>query len=320
MLNFTRGIHSTRCLWNRGTPKVDGPGTVQNFLKYWKTPRDLRLLMYRPRHSPELLARDLIDPDTDRRARPQPYAYIPSKYDLRDYMNTIQNRESLQQLQDDIVLISKRSDAITPFVLNELLIKFAEFERLQNSIIFLYSSKEAKTIRDSSNLNMVLTMLYLNPHKSLANKFGRIQVARKTFGTKHQNSITDLLEASIIINKQGEIKQELLNKIQNAKLDLPLARFEKSMAHQLSIPNDYEHLYLTLKPISLELGQHPIFKDIESVKQVETFVSKYEALLEKLNKDNRFEKVKANSKFFTLKNKSDQTEVETSETSETEQK
>lgn len=326
MLRFSRGIHTSRCLLQEAQVVAEGStnseffteskGKVDAFLRYWKNTRTMKLLMYRRKHSQELLARDLIDKHTDQRAKPLPPPQVPSKYHFATVIKNAQDASEIKAIQDDLALVTKKAHCTGPYLGNELLIKAAEFARAQNVMVFLYSSKLGRQMRDSSTLNLILTLLYLNTSKSYKNTISKVANAKKAIRGQ-ENLVTDLLECAIYSKfNHHVVRQSLYDKVRTEKLELPLAEFDKSIGHQASLHRETEHLYLTLKPIVLELKGSKNFGELPNVKLVEEFVTKYEALTEKLGKPNRWDEIKAKSKFLGQQKEQTDSEAVEAETSE----
>lgn len=299
MLRFIRGFSTTRCVLQEVARVEENKNSVEAFLKYWRTPRDLRILMYRPKHAQELLSRDLIDPQTDKRARPLQSPTLPSKYAIGSYIQQVSDQKQLPQLQEDLELIAKRSNAITSYHLNEMLIKFAQFRRLQNALVFLHTNPSIEPARDLSNFNMSLFFLYLNPNKAFKNKVSKIQRAERTL-KQEPDAISELLKCAIFAKEGKPAPKALYEKVQQSKVSLPFDVIGKSVGHQLALLTEFQHTYLFLKAISQELGTHADYKMLSSVRYIQGFIFQYEELMKKLGKPNRYEEVLRNSRFYKV--------------------
>lgn len=305
MFRLTRGLHTSRCQFQQVSHIEKHKQNVEAFLKYWKTPRDLRILMYREKHAQELLSRDLIDPLTDKRARPLPLPTIPSKHALGAYIQGVSGADNLQQLQDDITLLARKAGAVYPYHLNELLIKFAQYRRIQNFLVFLQSNKHvASTRQDNSVYNMILFYLLLNPNKSLANKISKSATAQKSCKVE-PDAISNLLKCAFYTKAETPVPTELFEKVKEAKLELPFDELKKGPGHQAAFLTEYQHQFVFLKAISNELGTHEDFRALPLVKNIQDFVSQYEDALQKLDKPNRYEEIVETSKFYKASFNSD---------------
>ncbi|CCH45330.1 37S ribosomal protein MRP13, mitochondrial [Wickerhamomyces ciferrii] len=336
MLRFTRGISTSRCLLQEISTSTSSASTqppsatepitpseyvtkskehYDSYVRYLKTSRRLRLLMYRPRHSQELLSRDLIDPLTNKRARPSTAPGAPSSNQIAAVIRHTETQEELNEISHDLIsLLRKNPLSVTPYVLNELAIKNAEFGNVGTCYQWLFSHPKLENVPKAENLNMFLTFLYLNPFKGYTNVTDRISKITKQ--TTERDLITDYLTTAIMV-KHGKTRttSEIFGRLNKEEIDLPLDVFTKSIGHQANLHHEADQLYVTLKPIATELINHKIFKNFNNFKKIVSFVEKYENLTETLNKTNRFEEIKAKSKFYSAKN---ETKVEPTESTEAE--
>lgn len=290
MLRLHRALHTSRACFQHAEPAAAAREEITAYLKYFKTPKDLRPLVYRKRNASELLSRDLWDPVAKERIVPLEPPSLPSKSALAKLFDSADSVDELYELREVMLNLARKPKYTTSYHIISFLEKSAELRKLPHALTYIYTQEHLRHVFDADVTNIILTYIYINPRKSLLNAISKAETAESKIG--HKNQITDLLKASIYQKNGAQIPQALLEQITSAEaLELPSLNTSKVQDGLAKQYRDKRAIYLQLNPIVRELSEAPVLKDISTVVAAKEFVSQFKQIQEKLETKDAFQSI-----------------------------
>lgn len=271
----------------------EASSSINEYLQFFKTPKDLRPLVYRPKNASELISRDLWDPVNKKRILPLNAPKIPSINKLTHLINDTTTIDELNELTPKIIRLSNHKINYTNEIhLINYLEKSAELRKFPHALTLLYSNNDLKHLLSYNILNSILSFLYLQGKSSAVIK---TNVALKQIDKRNQ--ITHLLRLAILQKFEPESSiHGLLKKIKNLEnLKLPTLDTTKPPGASSYQLNKHRLLYLSLKPIDETLSEK--FNELENIKIINKFVQDYEKIELKLNHQNAWTELANKSQF-----------------------
>lgn len=296
MLRSVRYLHTSRAVLQEvvAEPRViQAKAEIGDLLQYYKTPKDLRPLVYRRKNSSELLSRDLWDPVQKKRITPLNPPKIPTQTAFGKLLKEAKTVDELYELKSQMLDLAKKPKYTSSYHLNCFLEKSAELRKFPHALSYIYFQKEFLPVFRADNLNFILTMLYINPRKSFQNTISKVKIAKVKI--PHTNDITPLLEASIYLKFKQPIPQKLADKVSSSTVDVSF-NSDKSKGSLIKQIEELRFLYLQLSPIAEEFSnsQHA---DNAGVQQVLKFVSNYQEAQTELGLKDNFKALQGKSIF-----------------------
>ncbi|KAH3666388.1 hypothetical protein WICMUC_005656 [Wickerhamomyces mucosus] len=296
MLRLTRNLHNSSILFQESNSILSSRKEIDEYLQYFKTKRELRPLVYRKKNSSELLSRDLFNDELKTRIVPLTPPKLPSKSSLSKLIYNSSNIDELYKIRDELLYLSKKPKFTTSNHLTVYLEKSIQLRKLPHALTFLYSQKTLRNLLNQDNLNFIYLLIYLNPFKSFEQKLHKLNISFSKIRSK--DLISDLLKASIYLQFDEKLPEELINQLKNSKLELSNSLdINKNIGSLSKIFKENRLLYLQLKPISLQFTQIDGFNKFDLIVKIDEFVKNYEIITKTLNKPNQFEEFKQSALF-----------------------
>jgi hypothetical protein len=271
---------------------------LADYIQYFRTPKQLKPLVYRAKNASELISRDLWDPVQKKRIVPLPVVQIPAASKLSLIINNASTIDELEAVKKQMILLAyKKIHYTAPAHIVNFLEKSAELNKFPHALTLIYSNDRLERLLNADVLNVILSFLYINPRKSFYNSIEKTKVALHHIHDR--NPITHLLRLAIHLKFNRDASSAgLVKKIKNDKpLELPVLDTTKAPGASSYQLNKYRTLYLTLKPIEETVAQSEKYIEYANVVKVKQFVNDFETIEQKLEVPNVFEQVKSKSKF-----------------------
>lgn len=300
MLRLHRALHtSTRCLQQAAQVLETDPASlaqeqIDAYVKYFRTTKNLRPLVYREKNASDLLSRDLWDEVAKKRVVPLDPPKVPSKGALSKLINNASSVAELYAARDLMLELSQQANYTAPHHVNVFLEKSAEMRKFPHALTYLYTQKSLRHKLDPSNLNMVLFFLYINNRKSLLNALEKAKVATQKI--RKTDAVSDLLKASIYIKNGAEVPTELSDAISTAQaVFIPELHLDKSVGSLLKEYAAHRTTYLQFSPIALQCSK--ALPAVANVQKISQFVQDFKQLQQKLQLKDAFSTIQGKSIF-----------------------
>jgi hypothetical protein len=302
MLRLSRSIYtSRRCLQQtvdgfETNPVAIAKEEIDAYVQYFRTPKDLRPLVYREKNASDLLSRDLWDEVAKKRVVPLEPPKVPDRSALGKLISHATNADELYATRDLLTELSKKPNYTNPYHVNIFLEKSAELRKFPHALTYIYTQKALRERLSAQNLNFVLFFIYINDRKSLLNALSKVQVAEEKI--RKTSEVSDLLKASLYLKHNSEIPVELKESIKTApETTVPQLDITKSLGALAKEFNTHRFTYLVFSPIAIELAKDVELQQLGNVQKIFKFISEFKQLQEKLQLKDAFASVKGKSVF-----------------------
>ena len=289
---------------------------IDAYVQYFRTPKDLRPLVYREKNASHLLSRDLWDEVAKKRVVPLEPPTVPSKSALIKIISECTDGEELKESRDLLLELSKKPNYTSPDHIDAFLEKSAQLRKFPHALTFIYSQPSLRQRLDSHNLNTILVYLYINDRKSLLNSVSKAQVALDKI--RKPNVITDLLRASLYLKHNEQVPADLKEKITSSTetVSIPQLSLDKSIGALSRDYNTYRNKYLELAPIAIEASKDEALASLQTVKDITQFAQSFKQLQDKIQLKDAFSVLKSKSIFRRPKQPSQEGKTAEEETKE----
>lgn len=301
MLRLLRSLHTSgRCL-QHAAESLESPAglakeEIEAYVKYFRTSKELRPLVYREKNASDLLSRDLWDEVAKKRVVPLEPPPVPAKSALGKMISEASTVEELYEARDLLVELSKKPNYTAPYHVNVFLEKSAEMRKFPHALTYIYTQSALRERLDAQNLNMVLFYLYINNRKSLLNAVEKAKVATQKI--RKANAVTDLMKASLYLKNGEPVPAELKQSIKSAEeITVPHLKLDRTEGVLRKEFNARRFTYLELSPVALEASKDPEINALANVQKIIQFVTDFQTLQAKLDQKDILNTVRGKSVF-----------------------